>query len=145
MAGKSVAFSNALLKLVFNGTPIAGIADNAATSPITQLWVALHTADPDSTPASGQSASEANYTGYARVAINRNSAALSVSGDVLTTLVDVAFGKCTAGSNQVTHASIGTSQTGDGFVLYSGPLPYSVSVSAGVRPVMEAGTVLSDT
>ena len=38
MAGKSSNFANELLKLIFNGTPIANIADNAASSPITN-WV----------------------------------------------------------------------------------------------------------
>ena len=37
---------NDLLKLIFNATPIANLADNAATSPLTQLAVALHTGDP---------------------------------------------------------------------------------------------------
>ena len=44
--GKSSTFDNDWLKLIFNATAIANIADNAATSPLTNLYVALHTADP---------------------------------------------------------------------------------------------------
>ncbi len=41
------------------------IADNAATSPITNLYVSLHTGDPGE--AGDQTTSEAAYTSYARV------------------------------------------------------------------------------
>jgi hypothetical protein len=43
---KGNTFENDLLKLIFNATAIANIADNAAASPLTNLFVALHTADP---------------------------------------------------------------------------------------------------
>jgi hypothetical protein len=39
-------FENDIAKLIFNATAIANIADNAASSPLTSLYVALHTADP---------------------------------------------------------------------------------------------------
>ena len=65
MAGKSSNFANELLKLIFNGTPIANIADNAASSPITNWELSLHTA----LPTSGQNHNEVTYTGYARVAV----------------------------------------------------------------------------
>ena len=41
--GKANTFDNDLLKLILNGTSIAGIADNAASVPLTQfLYVAAH-------------------------------------------------------------------------------------------------------
>ena len=46
---KSDAFEADLLKLLFNATAIANVADNAASSPLTNLFVALHTADPGET------------------------------------------------------------------------------------------------
>jgi hypothetical protein len=46
--GKGATFDNDLLKLIFNATGIANIADNAASSPLTNLYVSLHTADPTS-------------------------------------------------------------------------------------------------
>lgn len=45
-AGKGDTFENDVLKLIFNGTAIANLADNAASSPLTNLEVSLHTADP---------------------------------------------------------------------------------------------------
>ena len=43
---KSITTCNNLLKLLFNATAWAGIADNAASSPYTNLYLSLHTADP---------------------------------------------------------------------------------------------------
>jgi hypothetical protein len=43
---KSNAFETDLLGLIFNGTAITTIADNAASTPLTNLYLALHTADP---------------------------------------------------------------------------------------------------
>jgi hypothetical protein len=43
---KGNTFETDSLKLILNGTPIPNIADNAAASPLTNVFVALHTADP---------------------------------------------------------------------------------------------------
>ena len=43
---KSITTCNNLLKLIFNATAWANMADNAATSPYTNLYVGLYTADP---------------------------------------------------------------------------------------------------
>ena len=64
---KSNAYETDLLGLLFNGTAIANIADNAASAPLTDLFVALHTADPGE--AGNQGTNEANYTGYNRVTV----------------------------------------------------------------------------
>src|SRR6266403_2144335 len=63
---KSNTFENDCLKLVFNGTAIANIADNAASSPLTNLYLSLHTADPGE--AGVQTTNECAYTAYPRQA-----------------------------------------------------------------------------
>ena len=68
---KGDTFENDLLKLIFNATAIANLADNAATSPLTNLSVALHTADPGE--GGTQATNETAYTGYARVSVARTS------------------------------------------------------------------------
>ena len=68
---KSATWVNDYLKLLFQGTAVANIADNAAASPLTNLYAALHTADPGA--AGNQTTSEASYSGYARVAVARTS------------------------------------------------------------------------
>ena len=67
-----------ILKLIFNATAIANIADNAAASPTTIIAVALHTADPGD--AGTQATSEATYTSYARASTARTSGGWTCSG-----------------------------------------------------------------
>ena len=43
---KGNTFENELLLLIFNATAIADLAENDTSSPLTNLYVALHTADP---------------------------------------------------------------------------------------------------
>ena len=112
---KSNTFENDLLQLIFNATAIANIADNAASSPLTQLFVALHTADPGETGV--QNTSETAYTGYARVAVNRNSGAWTVT---------------VAGSPTVSNLPLSKpSQMKSGWVAYAGP---AVSAPRSVSP-----------
>ena len=74
---KGNTFENDILKLIFNATAIANIADNAASSPLTNLYASLHTADPGE--AGDQTTNETSYTSYARVAVARTSGRGSMS------------------------------------------------------------------
>jgi len=58
MSGKTAYLENAWLKLLFQAVAIANIADNAASSPLTALYISLHTADPTDTPATEQTQNE---------------------------------------------------------------------------------------
>lgn len=131
------AFETDLLELIFNGTTITNIADNAASSPITTIYVSLHTGDPGETGA--QNTSEATYTGYARIAVNRNSGGWTVSGNNVSNTGIVTFGLCSAGSNTITHFGLGTSLSGAGYLMFSGALDASLAVSAGITPAFAAG------
>lgn len=145
MAGKTDVFENDLLNLIFNGTPIANIADNAASLPLTTLYLSLHTADPTDAAASGQSTSEATYTGYARVAVTRSSAGWTVSGNSVSPVANVEFGQCTAGTATITYAGIGTAASGTGKLLYVGAISPAIAVSAGVIPrLTPASTITED-
>lgn len=149
MAGKTDVFENDFLKLIFNGTAIANIADNAASSPLTNLYVSLHTADPTDAAASGQSTNETTYTGYARVAVARTSGGWTVATAAgVTTAVPVAnitFGQCTAGTASITHVGIGTASSGTGKLLFSGSLTPAISVAVGVVPqITTASTITED-
>ena len=149
MAGKTDVFELDITKLIFNGTAIANIADNAATSPLTNLYVSLHTADPTDAAASGQSTNETSYAGYARVAVARTTGGwtCATAGGV-TTVVPVAnitFGQCTSGTATITHVGIGTASSGAGKLLFSGSLTPSISVSTGVTPqITTASTITED-
>jgi hypothetical protein len=145
MAGKTDVFSNDFLKLVFWGTPIANLADNAATSPLASLYLSLHTADPTDSAASGQATNEVTYTGYVRKAAARSNAAWSISGKVANPVAPIDFDVATAGVQTATHWGIGTSATGNGKLLYSGTLTPSVAIQTGVIPrITAASTVTED-
>ena len=140
---KSDSFESDLLKITFNATAIANIADNAATSPLTNLFVSLHTADPGE--AGNEGTSEATYTGYARVSVARTTGGWTISGTSPTQAANAAtitFGACTAGSNTITHAAVGVASSGATKILYSGPLTASLAVSAGITPSFAAGALV---
>lgn len=74
---KGNTFEDDILKLIFNATGIADLADNDATTPATTLTVALHTADPGE--AGTQLTSETAYTGYARQTVARTTGGWTVA------------------------------------------------------------------
>ena len=130
---KASTFRNDHLLLIFNGTAIANIADNAAASPLTALQVALHTAFPGL--AGNQSSNEIAYTGYSRKAVNRNSGGWTVTGNVAAPTAAIQFDEMTAGAGGLaTHFSVGTASSGTGKILRMGVLgsrlgPFSAVVS----------------
>lgn len=142
---KGDTFESDLLKLIFNATAIANIADNAATSPLTNLFVALHTADPGET--GNQSTNEATYTSYARVSVARTTGGWAVSGTAPTTVNPVAaitFPACTGGTNTITHFSVGVATSGATKLLYSGTVTPNISVSTGVTPQLTTATAITE-
>jgi hypothetical protein len=141
---KSNAFETDLLGLIFNGTAISTIADNAASTPLTNLYLALHTADPGE--AGNQSTSEVSYTGYSRVAVARTSGGWTITGNSVSPVAAIEFGEMTGGAGgTVTHASIGTASTGTGKVLYSGALTPTIAVALGVLPrIKNTSTITED-
>ena len=124
---KGTTFDNDLLKLVFNATAIANMADNAGSSPLTNLYLALHTADP--TSAGSQTSNEATFTNYARVAVVRTSGGWTVAGNSVSNAALVQFPQCGVTGNTVTHVSIGTLVSGAGKILYVGALNSSLAVA----------------
>lgn len=144
---KSNTFETDILGLVFNGTAIANLADNAATSPLTSLFLALHTADPGETGT--QSTNETAYTGYARVAVARTSGGWTVSspGGVGTVSpnANIDFGACTASPGAaITHASIGVASSGATKILYKGALSAAITMAIGVIPRLTAGSTITE-
>ncbi|MFZ9767195.1 MAG: phage tail fiber protein [Candidatus Limnocylindrus sp.] len=136
---KGNTFENDWMRLVFNATPIANLADNASASPLTSLYVSLHTADPGEGGA--QSTSEATYAGYARIAVSRSVAGWTITNNAATNAADVVFGTCTSGADTLTHFAVGTDVSGSGKILYRGSLSGSVAVSSGIRPEFLSGSI----
>lgn len=139
---KGNTFETDLLDLIFNATPIANIADDAATSPLTNLYVALHTGDPGET--GDQTTNECTYTSYARVAVSRDSGGWTVGTGTVSPAADIDFPAATGGSETATHVSIGTDSTGTGKILYYGSISPTISISSGVTPRIGAATTITE-
>lgn len=118
---KGNTFENDLLKLIFNGTAIANLADNAASSPLTSLYGSLHATDPGE--AGDQTTGEVSYTGYARQAIARTTGGFTVSANVVSLAAAVNFPVGSAGAQTTAfYFAFGTAVSGAGKILYSGPI-----------------------
>lgn len=132
------ATETALLALIFNATTFEGIGQNDGSSPYTEFYISLHTADPGE--AGSQNTSETAYTGYARISVVRDNTGWTVSGDTATNAADIEFGLCTAspGSN-LTHVGIGTEVSGAGVLLLSAALTSSITMQVGTTPIFSAG------
>jgi len=131
MSGKSITFSNKLLLLIFNATAIADIADNAASTPLTNFYASLHTDDPI---AGDQTTHECTYTSYARVAIARTSSGFTVTNNVVVPVADIVFPTATGGSETAKFLVIGTDSTGAGMILYSNALDPVIAISSTITP-----------
>lgn len=145
--GKSTASSGDILKLIYNATAIANIADNTVTSPLTNIFVALHTADPG--VGGTQATSEATYTGYARATVARTTGGWTVTGNSASPVSNIGFGACTAGSNTVLFWSTGAAVSGASKIFHSGVIGTSVgaftgAVSGNVITIPASGLAVND-
>ncbi|MDB4490042.1 hypothetical protein N9045_00855 [bacterium] len=139
---KGNTFENDLLQLIFNGTTIANIADDASVSPLANLFVSLHTADPGE--AGDQTTNECAYTSYARVSVARSGAGWTVTTNSVSPAADIVFPAATGGSETVTHFAVGTDTSGAGKLLYSGTVTPNISVSSGVTPILTTGSTITE-
>ena len=133
---KSTDTCNRLLRLAFNGTAWPGIADNAATSPLTGLWLGLYSADPGL--GNSQLTNEVAYTNYARIQIARTTAGWQVTANTATNVALAQFPQCGAVGALAKFAAIGTSATGAGTVLYQGPLNSDLAIANLIQPQFSA-------
>lgn len=139
---KSNTFENDLLKLIFNATAIANLADNAASSPLTNLYVSLHTADPGE--AGTQSTNEVAYTSYARVAVARTSGGWTVTNNSVSPVANIDFPEATGGTATATYFGVGSASSGAGVLYYSGTVTPSISISSGVTPRLTTASTITE-
>jgi hypothetical protein len=132
----------AILALIFNATAWGNYADNAATTPQTNIAVALHTADPGDTGT--MATSETTYTSYARASVARTSGGFTVSGTSPTQVAPAAaigFAAGTGGSGTITHHSYGKTGGGSAAILFSGTVTPNITVGSGVTPQLSTSSV----
>lgn len=118
-----------LLAKIFKATALSWDA-------ATELDIHLHTGDPGESGAS--TASEATYTSYAVVTVNRNGTDWTGTNPVANGIL-IQFPQCTGGTNTLTHVSI--TPEGSTQILYSGALNASLSVANGIQPQFAIGAL----
>jgi len=136
---KSTTFSNDLAALIFNATAIADIAENDSSSPLANLYLSLHTADPGL--GGSQTTNETSYTNYARIAVARTSGGWTVASGAAENAALAQFAQCGASGATITHVAIGTASSGAGKVLYAGELASSLAVANLIQPQFAAGAL----
>lgn len=144
MAGFSDAVETSILALIFNATAWANYADNAATTPQTNVAVALHTADPGDT--GNMSTSEIAYTSYARGSVARTSGGFTVSGTAPTQAVlasALSFAAGTGGSGSATNFSTGKTGGGSAIILVAGTVSPTIVTGSGVTPQLSTSTAIT--
>lgn len=134
-------FENDLMKLIFQATAISNVADNAATSPLTNLSVALHTADPGE--AGNQTTSESAYTSYARVSVARTSGGWTVTANSVSPVSTISFPAGTGGSGTVTYFSVGPTGGGSTKIMFSGTVTPNIVTGNGVTPQLTTATAIT--
>lgn len=131
---------NALLALLFNATAWSNVADNAASSPLTQIAQALHTADPGE--AGTMSTSEAAYGGYARQNVARSTSGWTApSGGSTSLAANLDFPTSTGTGSPITHFSSGRTGGGAVDIFMSGTVTPNIAVgSTGIIPRLTTAT-----
>jgi hypothetical protein len=141
-ASKGDTFENDLLKLIFQATAIANIADNAAASPLTNLYFSLHTSSPGDS--GSQTTNEIAYTSYVRKSVARSGVGFTVTGNSVSPAAAVTFAAGTGGSGTATHFAIGTDSSGTGKILYHGTVTPNIVCGNGITPELTTATAITE-
>lgn len=130
------------LEAIFTAVISADYTDLLANSgsPLTVLYVSLHTADP--TAAGNQTSNEAAYTSYARVSVARTTGGWTISSESMSNAAAITFPAATGGTETETYVAVGTAATGNGVLLWAGPLTTPLAVSSGITPSFAIGQLV---
>jgi hypothetical protein len=142
-SGKGNNTSIGLLEMIYQAVQSAdfvGIMRND-TSPLTNLYVSLHTANPGA--AGSQTTSEAAYNNYARIAVARTSGGWTITGESITNAAAITFGLANATGTPETEAyvGVGTALSGAGILLWFGQLTAPLIVNPGITPSIAVGAL----
>lgn len=137
---KGTATCNNFLKLLYNATAWADIAQDDGTSPATDISVALATAS--YTGASTLASNEATYTNYARQDVSRDTGGwTAASGGATENVAAVEYPQCGASGNTITSAATGKPGGGAAEIFHYGDLNASIAVSNQIQPRFAAGAI----
>lgn len=137
---KSTATCNSIINLMYRATAWANVADNAASSPLTNTYVAFHTADLTA-GTNSQAQNETAYTDYTRQAVARSTGWAAASGGATSNVAAISFPQCGASGATLTHVSTGVGASGATAVWHYGALNASLAVSSGITPQFAIGAL----
>lgn len=137
---KSTSLCNSMLALLYNATAIADVAENDSSSPMTNIYVSLHSASLSAS--SNQSSNETPYTNYARQATARSTLGWDApSGGATQNAAAIEFPQCGVTGGTITSGATGKDSSGAGIIWHYGDLNASIAVSNQIQPRFPAGAV----
>lgn len=137
---KSTSTCNSIINLMYRATAWANVADNAASSPLTNTYTGLHTGNLTAAT-NQQSENETAYTNYARQASARSTGWDVASGGATANAATISFPQCGVTGATLTHVSTGVGSSGTSAVWHYGALNASLAVSSGITPQFAAGAL----
>ncbi len=129
----STSARSSVASLIFTASTWSDGAVHAASSPITDIQISAHTADPTS---GNQTSSEAGYTSYARVAVARTTSGWTDTAGVVTNDAAISFPAATGGSATLTDIGVGRDSSGTGQLIVAGACSPNLAVTNGVQPII---------
>lgn len=136
---KATVTCNNILALYYNATAIANIADNAAASPATLIYVSLATASYSAS--STGSSNEATYTNYVRQSLARTTGGWTApAAGVTSNAAAIEYPQCGASGNTITSACT-CKAAGASDIYHYGNLNASIAVSNQIQPRFPIGAV----
>lgn len=137
---KSTSTCNAIINLMYSATDWANVADDAAASPFTNVYVSLHTGNLTAAT-NQQTENETAYTNYARQAVARSTGWDAAASGATANDATISFPQCGVTGATLTHVATGTAASGVGTVWHYGALNASLAVSSGITPQFAAGAL----
>ena len=140
---KSTDTCNKVLNLMYLAAAWANVADNAASAPLTNVYVALHTATLTAATNS-QAENEVAYTNYARQAVARSTGWSAGSGGSTNNAALLQFPQSGATGATLAAVSTGTTVSGATAVWHYGTLnsPITIGASASITPQFLANALV---
>lgn len=140
---KSTDTCNKVLNLMYRAAAWANVADNAAASPLTNVYVALHTSTLTAATNS-QAENEVAYTNYARQAVARSTGWSAGSGGATNNAALLQFPQSGATGATLAAVSTGTTVSGATPVWHYGTLnsPITIGASASITPQFLANALV---
>ena len=139
---KATSICNSIVNLMYRATAWANVADNASASPLTSVYLSLHTAN--LTAATGsQSENETAYTNYIRKITTRSGTDWTAgSGGSTSNATLQQFPACGVTGSTVSHTATGISSSGVGAVWHYGALNSTLAIGNNITPQFNVGAYI---